>query len=154
MNQPEPEATSKSVRERLLGGRKSKPVSEIDNQKLLHAQMQFEYDRLAHTSTALDLSSATISSIFAANQDFRSRLARASEALRLLRRRMERDTRFVLAAFWFMVFVAVFVISRRIGLVWAFKRGFNFTTWLGTYAWDLMRVSENEKLVNKDFQEL
>jgi hypothetical protein len=110
-----------SVRERLLGSKTGTNLTEEDREKLLKHQLEYELDRLGQTTTVLDSSSATISSIFSANQDFRSRLSKASEALGLFRRKIERDQRFVLLAFWAMVVVAVFVISRRIGLVWLFK---------------------------------
>ena len=113
--------TSTTARARLLGSRTAAPVSEEDRERLLKVQMEYELDRLGQTTSALESSSTTISAIFAANQDFRSRLVNAGKALGLLKQRVERDQRFVLLAFWFMVAMALFVVSRRIGLLWLLR---------------------------------
>ena len=110
-----------SARTRVLGHKhasSSRPAqTSEEKQQLLEWQMDHELDRLTATSALLETSSATIGGIFAANQDFRTRMSRAAQALGLLRRRVERDQRFVLCAFYFMLASAVYVLARRTGMV-------------------------------------
>ncbi len=107
-----------SVRDRLLGPPKSKPETA---EKLLHLHLTHHLDSLTITNHTLESSSATISSIFAANQSLLNRVAIAADALGHFRRKVERDQRFVIAAFWLMCTVAVVVVARRIGVLWVVK---------------------------------
>jgi hypothetical protein len=121
-----------SVRERLLGKGKTPQISDEDRQILLQAQLEYERDRLTESNIVLDSSSSTISHIFNANHDFRTRLLLASHALNLLKRRIHRDHRFVLFSFYFMLSIAIYVLSRRLGLLFILRSSthllFNLTS--------------------------
>jgi nitrate reductase NapE component len=51
----------------------------------------------------------------------------AADALGHFRRKVERDQRFVIAAFWLMCIVAVAVVARRVGVVWVVQSATGFT---------------------------
>ncbi len=111
-----------SIRDRLLGPPKSIPSHPADQkEQLLSHQICFELDRLTATTSDLESSSLTIGFIFSSHQSFRSRLAAAADALGIFRKRVEKDQRFVLAAFAFMCIVATAVVARRLGFVWLMK---------------------------------
>lgn len=134
--------SAKTARDALLsgdfGGRTHLDVSGVNERErqLLQAQneMQIELERLRSTEAVVSATSSAISSLHSKYGTYQSRLATASNALRSLKTKMQKDDRYIYWSYMVFLISAGWIFLKRVKAVaimrWLANNGLTGILWL------------------------
>ena len=134
--------SAENAREALLsgdfGGRTHPDVSAVNERErqLMQAQneMQIELERLRSAEAVVSATSSAISSIHSKYGMYQSRIASASNALRILKTRMKKDDRYIYWSYMFFLMSAGWIFLKRVKAVaimrWLTNNGLTGMSWL------------------------
>lgn len=137
--------SAKNAREALLSGDFGRQthlnISGVNHRErqLLQAQneMQIELERLRSAEAVVSATSSAISSIHSKYGTYQSRIASASNALRILKTKMEKDDRYIYWSYMIFLMSAGWIFLKRVKAVaimrWFANNGLTGISWMFQY---------------------